>query len=269
MVVTQGYDEWLAKDNRLKDTEECWAKMDRTELIEAIMKHRPETVVEFCCGTGWIPFHLPLQVDYLGIDKNEGCIELSRKRNPDGWRVFRHDDLLTLHKCKYMAKDSKVEVFYDMALAFSCLKHFTLEDLDLVYGKLLQACKKTLTTVYLRPEDVEETHHPYIHTAITMQHMERVIEENGHKLVQVFTLPPLNTMKEPLVLTERIDDGTDLVSTEGLRESGEGGQSVPLRSGLLGGVQEEAGDPSGESPDAGEGGDGEGSPGERSQEWPC
>jgi hypothetical protein len=240
MVVTQGYETWLAQGDRLEDTEECWAKMDRTDLIEAIMKHKPETVIEFCCGTGWIPKGMSLDVQYVGLDANEGCIELAKEKNPT--RQFFVQDVREWH--------GLAEI--DMGLAFSCLKHFQLYDLDQVYGKLLKACKKTLTTVYLRPDDFEEQQHPYIHTGISMEHMERVIEENGHRLVQVFTLPPLNTMKEPLVLTEKVDadkrDGADLVSAEGLRESG-GDVGVPLREGLLGGVQDEAGDPGGEDPD--------------------
>lgn len=256
MVVTQGYEEWLAKADRLAETEQEWAKMDRTELIAKVMESCPNSIVEFCCGTGWIPMGIPAGVAYTGIDANEGCIRLAEKKNPT--RAFFIDDV------------RKFDVIppHDMGLAFSCLKHFTLEDLDLVYGKLLRASKRTLTSVYMKPQDVEEQHHAYIHTAITMEHLERIIAENGHRLVQVFTLPPLNKHPEPLVLTERIDDGTGLVSTEGLRESG-GGGDVPLRGELLGGVQGEAGDSGGESPDAGEGGDGERPPEGPATDWPC
>ncbi len=212
MVVKQGYETWLEKGNRLEETEGFWAKLDRKDLIERIMEHKPESVIEFCCGTGWIPYELPLQIRYLGIDANEGCVKRARKRNPDR-REFWHMDVRKVEKT----------AICDMALGFSCLKHFTLPDLDLVYGKILQAGKRTLTTVYLRQKDIEEQQHPYIHTAITMQHMERIIEENGHRLVQVFTLPPLNTMKEPLVLTEAVnaradDEGTGLVPGEGSRK---------------------------------------------------
>lgn len=194
MVVTQGYDEWLGKLDRLAETEAAWAKLNRGELIAKIMEHNPDTVVEFCCGTGWIPKGLPAEVHYNGLDANPGCIKLATAKNNDD-RCFRTVDV----------RKFEADYVYDMALAFSCLKHFTLPDLDLVYGKVLQSGKRTLTTVYLRPRDVEEQQHAYIHTAITMEHMERVIEANGHRLVQVFTLPPLNTMKEPLVLTERVD----------------------------------------------------------------
>jgi hypothetical protein len=256
MVVKQGYEMWLGRPGNLSETEVFWSKLDRKELIESITKHKPESVVEFCCGTGWIPYGLPLQVDYVGMDANKGCIERARERNPDR-RKFVHGDVRTLELTEPLP--------FDMALGFSCLKHFTLSDLDLVYGKILQAGRRTLTTVYLRPKDVEEQQHPYIHTAITMQHMERVIEENGHRLVQVFTLPPLNTMKEPLVLTEAID-GTGLVSTEGLRED-DSERSVHLREGLLGGVQGEAGDPGGKDPDEAEDGDGPSGAGGTSSDW--
>ena len=214
MVVKQGYETWLEKGNRLEETEAFWKKLDRKKLIESIMEHKPESVIEFCCGTGWIPYELPLQIYYLGMDLNRGCIERAMERNPS--RNFGIEDV---------RKHPDPRDPFDMALAFSCLKHFTLEDFDKVYGKVLRAGKRTLTTVYLRPKDVEEQQHPYIHTAVTMEHMERVIEENGHRLVQVFTLPPLNTMKEPLVLTEAVDartedEGTGLVPGEGSRQDG-------------------------------------------------
>ena len=194
MVVTQGYETWLAKGNNLAETEGFWKKLNREELIASIMKHKPDTVIEFCCGTGWIPKGLPAEVHYNGLDANPGCIKLATEKNYDN-RCFR-----TIDVRNYKVQEDP----YDMALAFSCLKHFTLADWDNVYGKVLRSGKRTLTTVYLRPKDIEEQQHDYIHTAVSMEHMERVIEENGHKLVQVFTLPPLNTMKEPLVLTEAV-----------------------------------------------------------------
>lgn len=208
MVV--GYETWLTGEGRLEETEGYWAKLDRTELCAKIMEHNPETVIEFCCGTGWIPLGLPLDVHYLGIDAHPGCIHLAEKKNPT--REFNQRDMRSV---EILARS------YDLALAFSCLKHFTLADWDDVYGRVLRAGKRTLTTIYMKPVDVEEDLHPYVHTAVTMERVERVIKENGHRLVQVFTLPPLNKNPEPLVLTEAVDgQRTDLVSSEGMGQDG-------------------------------------------------
>lgn len=230
------YSEWLTPA-RLAETEQAWAKMDRSELIAAIMKHHPKTVFEFCCGTGWIPFDLPLDVEYEAIDANEGCIGLAMKKNPT--RRFGVQDV------REFAGIEPV----DMALAFSCLKHFSLEEWDGIYSKVLQAGKRTLTSIYLHAHNKEDPGHGFPHVAVTHERMERVIKENGHRLVQVFTLPPLNKHPEPLVLTERVDDAVDLVAREGLGQSSDGG-GVLLREGVLGGVSGEAGDSSGEDPDS-------------------
>lgn len=235
------YSQWLTPA-RLAETEQAWAKMDRSELIDAIMKHNPDTVIEFCCGTGWIPKGLPAGVHYNGLDANQGCIKLATEKNYDD-RCFRTIDV----------RDYKVqEDPYDMALAFSCLKHFSLAEWDDIYGKVLRSGKRTLTSIFLNPQDNEDESHGFPHTAVTIQRMERVIEANGHRLVKMFTLPPLNKDPEPLVLTEAVDGRTDLVSAEGLREGEAVHGSVPLREGLLGGVPGETADPGGEDPDSDE-----------------
>ncbi len=217
--------------------------MDRSELIASIMEHEPKTVVEFCCGTGWIPKGLPHDVQYWGIDANQGCYDLAVKKNPD--RNFMRKDVRNV--------DVEKELFpCDMALAFSCLKHFSLAEWDSIYSKVLQSGKRTLTSIYMRPRDVEDPGHGFPHSAVTMERVQRVIEENGHRLVKVFTLPPLNKHPEPLVLTEAVDDGTSVVSSEGIRED-DSERGVHLREGVLGGVSPETGDPGGEDPDAPEG----------------
>lgn len=186
------YSAWLTP-GRLVQTEIEWGTMDRSELINEICRHKPETVVEFCCGTGWIPYELPHHMEYLGIDANEGCIGLAKRRNPT--REFRHDDV---RKVEIMARG------YDMALAFSCLKHFSLAEWDDIYGKVLRAGKRTLTSIFMDPMDNEDESHGFPHTAVTIKRVERVIEANGHRLVKMFTLPPLNKDPEPLVLTEAV-----------------------------------------------------------------
>ncbi len=88
MLVISGYDAWLTPE-RLEKTEGDWAKLDRTGIIAAIekyvpgdVKHVPGDVIEFCCGTGWIPKGLSKGIQYLGIDANEGCLALAREKNP-------------------------------------------------------------------------------------------------------------------------------------------------------------------------------------------
>lgn len=197
------YSEFLTPE-RLAATEKEWAKMDRSKLIAAIMEHKPKSAIEFCCGTGWIPRDLPPDVEYIGIDANRGCIAYAQEKNPT--RAFAVSDVRT-YRWVYP---------HDMALAFSCLKHFDLAEWDGVYGKVLRAGRKTLTSIYMHKRDKMDAGHGFPHTAVTRERIESVIEANGHRLVKIFVLPPLNTLPEPLVLTEAVDGRADMASSQGL-----------------------------------------------------
>jgi hypothetical protein len=187
------YKDWLTPE-RLAETEIAWSKMDRSELIAAIMKHDPKTVVEYCCGTGWIPYGLPNHVNYVGIDGNDGCVAYATKKNPEDTREFKQADVRRVMS----AGDS-----FDMALAFSCLKHMTLAEWDGFYTTILRSGDRTLTSIF-RGQEREDESHGFPHTRVSMERVERLCAENNHRIVEVFTLPPLNIEPEPLVLTELI-----------------------------------------------------------------
>lgn len=190
-MVVSGYNKWL--DAHLEETEAMWANMDRGQLLAAIEKHDPATVIEFCCGTGWIPKGLNEATQYMGIDANAGCIAYAKRKNPEPTRMFAHLDVITMPQPEE----------HDLALAFSCLKHFTLADWDQVYGMILRSGRRTLTTIF-RGEEREDESPGYPHTRVSMDRVERLCEENNHRIVEIFTLPPLNKEPEPLVLTELI-----------------------------------------------------------------
>jgi hypothetical protein len=195
MVVT-GYNDWLTKE-RLAETEVEWAKMDRSKVLQKIADFSPQSIIEFCCGTGWIPKGIPKDVVYIGVDANPGCIDLAAKKNPEDSRVFVQEDV------------RKFEVLpdrQDMALAFSCLKHFTLADYDAVYGLVLDSGERTLCSVYMATQDREDVGLDYPHTAISRDHLERVVAAHGHTILDILTMPPLVGPKEPLVLTARIEE---------------------------------------------------------------
>ncbi len=189
------YSDWLTED-RLFGIEKEWAAMDRSELIAEIEKHDPKTVVEFCCGTGWIPFGLSKDIEYHGFDSNLGCLALAREKNTEDSRGFTHANVIGL----------TYHAVTDMALALSCLKHFTLADWDRVYGTVLDAGLVTLCSVYLADEDREDKGFEFPHTAISREHLERVLSRHGHEIINVLVMPPLVGPKEPLVLTRRIEE---------------------------------------------------------------
>jgi SAM-dependent methyltransferase len=200
-MVVKGYNDWLTKE-RLEETELEWAKMDRSKLLQKIADFSPQSIIEFCCGTGWIAKGIPKDVVYIGIDANPHCMDLATEKNPEDSRIFIQEDV------------RKFEVLpdrQDMALAFSCLKHFTLADWDAVYGKVLDSGKHTLCSVYLAEDDREDPGYGYPHTAVSREHLERIVHEAGHEILDILVMPPLVGPKEPLVLTKLIevteDDG--------------------------------------------------------------
>jgi hypothetical protein len=199
-MVVKGYDNWLTKE-RLVETEAEWAQMDRSKVLQKITDFQPKTVVEFCCGTGWIPNGLPKDIEYHGFDANLYCLNLAREKNPEGSRGFTHANVIGM----------TYHAVTDMALAFSCLKHFTLADWDTVYGMVLDAGRHTLCSVYLAEDDREDPGYGYPHTAVSREHLERIVHEAGHEILDILVMPPLVGPKEPLVLTKLIevteDDG--------------------------------------------------------------
>lgn len=202
-MVVKGYNDWLTKEC-LAATELEWAKMDRSDVLRKITDFEPKTVVEFCCGTGWIPHGLPKDIEYHGFDANPHCLELAIKKNMEESRSFTRADVIgfTYHAVT------------DMALAFSCLKHFTLADYDAVYGKVLDAGRHTLCSVYLAVDDREDPGFDYPHTAITLDHLNRVVKAHDHEILDILVMPPLVGPKEPLVLTKRIEQEREIKASE-------------------------------------------------------
>lgn len=186
------YSDWMTP-KYLEVTEPKWAALDRSELIALIGKSEPSTVVEFCCGTGWIPLGLPADVDYLGIDANLHCLALAREKNPE--REFLHLDI----------RSYEVRPPQDMALGFSCLKHFSLAEWDEIYTKILNAGDRTITSIFIGKKDLEDQSAGFHHTCVSRDHVVKVVHAAGHRIVDILELPPLNEGPEPLVVTERAE----------------------------------------------------------------
>lgn len=194
-MVVKGYNEYLTP-TRVAETEEHWKTMDRSKVLQKILDFEPKTIVEFCCGTGWIPKGLPKDIEYHGFDANPHCLALARQKNPEESRGFTQVNVIGL----------TYHAVTDMAVAFSCLKHFTLVDYDQVYGLVLDAGRHTLCSVYLAPNDREDPGFDFPHTAISRAHLERVVKAHGHEILDILTMPPLVGAKEPLILTKRLEE---------------------------------------------------------------
>ena len=89
------------------------------------------------------------------------------------------------------------------------LKHFTLADWDRVYGTVLEAGNVTLCSVYIADADREDKGYDYPHTAVSREHLDRVVAAHGHEILDILVMPPLVGPKEPLVLTQRVNRHID------------------------------------------------------------
>lgn len=188
------YSDWMTPEY-LAVTEPKWAALDRSELCALIEKYDPETVVEFCCGTGWIPKGLREVIEYVGIDANPGCIELATAKNPESTRLFMLRDIREFGKPSLP--------LFDMALGFACLKHFSLADWDEIYTKILNAGNRTITSIFIGEKNLEDRSAGFHHTCVSRDHLVKVVHAAGHKIVDILEMPPLNEGPEPLVVTVR------------------------------------------------------------------
>jgi SAM-dependent methyltransferase len=147
-------------------------------------------VVEFGCGTGWVPQGLPELVEYLGVDANAECITRARARNPGRHRQFVVGDLRAFTTAARVAT-------YDSTLvcAFSVLKHFGLKEWDDVVAAVLRHGMRGLFSVPVGPETKDDgTEFP--HVWVTRERLQEAVEGAGHVIVQTALLPWGETMVE-------------------------------------------------------------------------
>lgn len=128
------------------------------------------SVIEFGCGIGLVPEHLPDDVHYLGVDQNPDCILRAMQRNPTRW--FQLNDIRAGQR-----------LTFDVVCAFSVLKHFGLHEWDEVLGKILAAsASMALFTVFVTETD-QDNGTEFHHVGVSRTHLEAAILQAGHAIV--------------------------------------------------------------------------------------
>lgn len=194
MPIKNDYSEWLSVDNRLEVEEKLWAETCNNTLMANIVKEVCKkypyitTIQEFGCGTGWIPSYLPLELDYCGLDKNPGCLELARAKNPT--REFVHFDV------RHFVPEQ-----VDLVITLSFLKHFELEEWDALFNKIItsgtHACFSMSIDATNNDDGVD-----FPHSWITMEHIEDQIKNAGHHIENVHCFWEEGTRKECIFTTK-------------------------------------------------------------------
>src|SRR5690242_16105072 len=178
------YSKWLTYE-RLQAEEVQWADPDtRTwpEFVDWIRNiaqadEDVQSIVEFGCGTGWVPANLPAELHYVGIDSNPHCLALAMKKNRG--RLFSLADIRDNHP-----------LTYDIACAFSVLKHFELHEWDTIVAKVLRCGVRYGLFSMPVAEDTKDDGIMFPHVWVTEQRLVRAVEKAGHTLME---LAPLAT----------------------------------------------------------------------------
>lgn len=140
MSKSLGFDKWLTPE-RLLIEEAHWGMeavkhrgphQNAGAVSEAMITFGGSTILEYGCGTGWIPWLLREEYkqvifSYHGIDNQELCLEVARERCPlDYWSKA---DIL----------ESIPVVGYDIVCTFSMMKHIPLGKWQEVWTKVQEA----------------------------------------------------------------------------------------------------------------------------------
>lgn len=171
------FSEYLKNPYYLALEEAEWALhaeyMKNADLLkEALVQTECKTVLEVGCGSGWIPLRLQWPVlDYLGVDNNDGCLELCHNKNPG----------IPFVKCDVRVLPEPYTA--DMVCAFAFFKHFGLHEWDSVIASILRRGHHAVFTMQIADTDFDDgTEYP--HVWVTDEHLTRVAESVGHRIVE-------------------------------------------------------------------------------------
>lgn len=140
-------------------------------LLPGIEEHGIRHVVEFGCGTGLVAQGLIGKVDtYVGVDKNPTFLKIAsqRCRNTKGFAFILSD----------VRKD--LDLHADLVTCWAFLKHFSLEEWDKVFRKVLSAGKYAAFNVQILGSDLDDGTE-YHHTFVTEARLQACLVEAGHE----------------------------------------------------------------------------------------
>lgn len=174
------YSEWLT-DERLGKEETAWADskfyLTHAAHISLLRSKFPIlNVMEIGCGTGWVPTQLSPDFNYVGFDKNEKVLEIARTKNLVS-RKFLFGDI------RELTPDSISPLMTpDLVCAFAVLKHFSLEEWDSIFDRIVALAPLGLFTMSVANEnrdDGVEFHHSWV----TKERLFQALQRNYRRLL--------------------------------------------------------------------------------------
>ena len=187
------YSAWLTPE-RLAVEEVAWTDPARATwpvFVDFIKARRGAmsmfSVIEFGCGTGLVAAGLPDTVTYHGEDANAECVLRARARN-DGRprRTFAIADVRAAWQ--YVAGK------YELACAFSFLKHFGLHEWDTIVERVLRPGRMGLFSVPVSLAGDRDEGLEFPHVWVTATRVERAVRRAGHEVRSWDALPWGETM---------------------------------------------------------------------------
>ncbi len=158
-----------------------------------------QTVVEFGCGSGIVAASLTPKT-YLGIDANPHFLRMAKMRLVDrDTFAFIKDDVRT----------AQIDGTFDLAMAWSFFKHFSLQELYAIMSSVLIHGHHGAFNVQIFERDFDNgTDFHHIH--VTEERLSLALRQAGHREVERATLSewPLAgaTAKDVAIWTERIHE---------------------------------------------------------------
>jgi len=184
--LKQDYSAWLTPE-RLAVEDQQWGdpRLATWPIFVGWIKHVAReveivSVLEYGCGTGWVPRHLPPDMHYVGVDANQYCLQLAMARNPG--RLFAFADVR-----------AALALTFDLACAFSFLKHFGLHEWDEVVAQVLRHGRYGLFTMPVGPETKDDgTEFP--HVWVTEDRLRAAVNLAGHEVRHLARIQTGETM---------------------------------------------------------------------------
>ena len=123
------YSEYLKRPKMLDYIESEWQKTlvlheRQADCINQISEDK--NIIEIGCATGNLAKLIKTN-EYIGFDKNEECIGLAKKKNPD--KKFVVNDIRDIRRSKNQQAD--------IVCAFAIMKHFGLHEWDDIMKKII------------------------------------------------------------------------------------------------------------------------------------
>lgn len=186
------YSAWLTPEN-LAEEDRLWLACGYFRTYAGLVTEHLGSglsVVEFGCGSGLVQTQLPENVMYVGIDANEDCVRLARKRAAmlTGTHVISHADVRTVPVAEV-----------DLTCAFAFLKHFALFEWKEIAANVMRPGRRSVFTIPVVESDYEDGT-AYPHARVSEATLRAAADAAGHTISGIRWLPDIG---ETAVFTVR------------------------------------------------------------------